>query len=377
MTTSIDRVTVTGIHTCAVSPRVRSELVVSGARGTHDTSNFLLARIETSAGVDGFGEVSATLPWSGEDATTAAHTIDAVLGPAVVGRPLLPVADLQDRMDRSLAANPFTKAGLATALWDAYARLLDVSLATLLGGPLRTEIPIKCSLSGDGDRLAETYTAAVAAGFRAFKVKVGLGVEGDLARVAAARRLAGPDAFIGMDANGGYTAAQARALLAAVEPSRPAFLEQPVPATDLRAMAGLRDRGLPIVADESVFGMADLIAVIRADAADLISLYIGKGGGPGRAAAMGQVAAAHGLAVIIGSNGELGLGAAAQLQVACAIESLATDVPSDIIGGRYYDDDILAEPFPSDGATAVLPDAPGLGVTLRPELLHRLGVRRT
>jgi muconate cycloisomerase len=74
-----------------------------------------------------------------------------------------------------------------------------------------------------------------------------------------------------------------------------------------------------------------------------------------------QVATAFGLGALIGSNGELGLGAAAQVQVACAAERLS-GFPSDIIGHHYYDEDILATPVEIDGGEACLPSGPGLGV---------------
>ncbi len=85
---------------------------------------------------------------------------------------------------------------------------------------------------------------------------------------------------------------------------------------------------------------------------------------------LARVAAAFGLATLVGSNGELGLGAAAQLHVACAIPRLAEGLPSDIIGAHYYDDDILATPLDSDGRRVRLGDRPGLGVTLRDDVLQ-------
>ena len=57
-----------------------------------------------------------------------------------------------------------------------------------------------------------------------------------------------------------------------------------------------------------------------------------------------RTAAAFGVPSILGSNGEMGLGAAAQVHVACAVESLAP-FPSDIIGHHYYDEDILETPL--------------------------------
>lgn len=364
--------TVTKITTARISPRVKPALLVSGARGTHDRSDFLLVRVVTSSGVEGIGEVSATLTWSGEDSLTAERVIDAVLRPALLGQPLVPVAALEARMDRVLAGNPFTKAGLSIALWDAYARTLDVPLALALGGPLRTTIPVKCSLSGNGDRLAAGYRMAKSSGFGAFKIKIGMDVATDIERMREARELAGVGAFIGLDANGGYDRARARRAVEGMVPYAPAFLEQPLPPADLAGMRELRALGLPIVADESVFGMADLMALIRADAADVVSLYVGKSGGPGRAVEMGAVAAAAGLRVILGSNGELGVGAAAQLHVAAAVSGLTDEIPSDIIGAHYYDEDVLESGLDATGERATLTDAPGLGVVLREEYREAL-----
>ncbi|MEV0714968.1 enolase C-terminal domain-like protein [Asanoa sp. NPDC050611] len=365
------KATVAAVHTLPVSLDVRPELVVRGARGSHARSDFLLVRVVTSDDVVGYGEVSATPIWSGEDGHSAEHFVRDVLSPALVGQPLAPVGRLDDLMDRSLAGNPFTKAGLSTALWDAYARTLGEPLAVALGGAYRTRVPIKLSLSGDGAALDAVLDAARAVGFGAFKVKVGLGVAGDLARFARAREVAGPDAFLGADANGGWTrreAAQAVPVLARLG-SR--FIEQPVGPADVDGLRDLRGAGLPVVADEAVFDMADLVRLVRAEAADCVSLYVGKSGGPGRAVAMGQLAAAFGVETVIGSNGEFGVGAAAQLHVACALAALSTEFPSDIIGAHYYTEDVLARPLDSDGATVRLGAEPGLGVVPRDDLVAR------
>lgn len=365
------KATVGAIQTAAVSLRPRPDLVVRGARGAHDRSDFLLVRVITSEDVVGYGEVSATPLWSGEDGVSARHFIDSVLAPALLGRPLAPVGALETVLDKALAGNSFTKAGLSIALWDAYARTMGVPLAVALGGPYRTEVPIKLSLSGDGEDLDRAYAAGTAAGFRSFKVKVGLGVDGDVARLARARKLAGPDTFLGTDANGGWSRAEATRAIRELASHGPAFVEQPLAPDDLEGMKALRGSGIPVIADESVFGLADLVRVTRAEAADVVSIYVGKSGGPGRAVAMGRIAAAFGLDTLIGSNGEFGIGAAAQLHVACALPDLTTSFPSDIIGAYYYAEDILARPLDSDGVRVRLGDAPGLGVTPRDDLEFR------
>jgi L-alanine-DL-glutamate epimerase-like enolase superfamily enzyme len=368
MRTPSIKAAIKAIETLAISPTVNPAVVVHGAAGTHDHSNFLIVKVITSDGIEGLGEVSATLGWSGEDSGTAEHVIRTVLAPAIIGQPLSPVANLQARMDQALAASPFTKAGVAIALWDAYSRTLDISMAEALGGEIRREIPIKFSLSGDLQGIKRVYDAATAMGFGAFKLKIGKDPVDDANRFAFARELVGKDTFLGTDANQGYRRSAARKAVGLMKEYNPAFFEQPVAAGDLQGMHDLKEMGIPVIADESVFRLEDLVAVIRADAADVISIYVGKSGGPNRAVEMGRIADAFGLDSLVGSNGESGIGAAAQLQVACAMPGLSMNFPSDIIGEFYYVDGILEKPLDSDGRTVRLPDAPGLGVELRTEL---------
>lgn len=359
---------VAAVEAAELALEVAPELVVRGAGGVHDRSRFALVRVQASDGAVGYGEVSATAGWSGEDGATAAHFTRTVLREALVGQPLAPVAALSARIDAALGANPFTKAGVNAALWDVLGRSTGLPVAVLLGGPFRSEVPVKLSLSGGDARLEANFAAGVARGFRAFKLKVGLDPVEDARRFAHARRLAGAEAFLGMDANAGWSRGDAARALELTARDRPAFVEQPVAADDLDGLRALRGRGVPLLVDESVYSLGDLARVVRADAADAVSIYVGKSGGLERAVAQGRLAAAFGLETIVGSNMEGDLGAAAQLHVACAIETLSETVPSDIAGPLYYTERFAREPVEIDGRVARLPQGPGLGVTPPAEL---------
>jgi L-alanine-DL-glutamate epimerase-like enolase superfamily enzyme len=358
---------VEAVHTATVRLPLDPRLAVHGARTVHAVSEFVVVRVSLTSGAYGYGEVSATRNWSGEDAVSATHFIRDVLAPAVVGQPVSPAAGLSARMDLALAGNPFTKAALNTALWDALGRSLGLPVATLLGGPHRTEVPVKISLSGDDDRLRACHAAAVAKGFRAFKVKVGKGLAGDLSRVRLARELAGPDAFLGADANGGWSRAEASRGVPVLAELGLRMVEQPLAAGDLAGLARLRGGGLPVLVDESVYGPADLVRVLRGESADGVSLYVGKSGGLEQLVGSAVMAAHFGLDVVIGSNAEMGIGSAAMVHAAAACPRLG-DTPSDIIGHHFYTEDILAEPLDIDGRRARLPDGPGLGVELREDI---------
>jgi L-alanine-DL-glutamate epimerase-like enolase superfamily enzyme len=354
--------TIAAVETTTVTLRAKPSLAVRGSRTTHDASSFVLVRVQTNDGAAGYGEVSATAAWSGEDAVTATHYVRDLIAPLLIGRPLAPVAAHSTIMDRYLGGNPFTKAGVNTALWDALGRTLDLPVATLLGGPFREEVPVKISLSGDLDELRAGYETALALGFRAFKIKVGRNPDEDAERVALARELAGPDAFLGIDANGGWNRATAQRLIVAMASAQLAFVEQPVRADDLDGMRQLRALGVPVVADEAVYSEADVLRVARAEAADVISVYVGKSGGLERAVRTAALASLNGLEVVIGANGEMGIGAAAQAHVACACERLGS-IPCGITGHHFYEDEpTLERPLDIDGVRARLPAGPGLGV---------------
>jgi L-alanine-DL-glutamate epimerase-like enolase superfamily enzyme len=362
--------TITAVETATVSLKASSRLAVHGARGSHTGSDFLMIRIHTSLGAVGYGEVSATPRWSGEDAVSATHFVRDILAPVVIGQPLLGVPALTARMDLVLAANSFTKAGLNMACWDALGRTLGLRVTELLGGPNRGAIPVKLSLSGDGDRLAETLARAREIGFRSFKVKVGLGHDSDVARFALARKLAGDETFLGADANSGWTRSEAIRTVRSLARFNPAFIEQPVVPDDLEGMAAVRAVGLPVLADEAVYSLDDVANIIRSHAADALNIYVGKSGGLERAVRAMDIATTFGLDAIIGSNGEFGVGAAAQIHVACAAQRIGP-YPSDIIGHHYYDEDVLVQPAPIDGIWATLPPGAGLGVEPGPAIMAR------
>lgn len=362
---------IAAVETTTVTARAKPALAVRGQRTTHDASSFVLVRVVTEDGVAGYGEVSATAAWSGEDEVTATHYIRALIGPMLIGKPVAPVAAHSALMDRYLAGNPFTKAGVNTALWDALGRTLGLPVTVLLGGPFRDEVPVKISLSGDGDDLSAGYETAVKLGFRAFKVKVGRDPSADAARVALARELAGREAYIGVDANGGWTRSDAAKAVRAMAGSGIAFVEQPVRASDLEGMRELRSLGYPIVADEAVYSDADVIRVAQIGAADVVSVYVGKSSGLEGAVRSAALASLHGLDVVIGANGEMGIGAAAQVHVACACQRLGT-TPCGISGHHFYEDEpTLKTPLDIDGVRARLPDGPGLGVEPADEVVRR------
>ncbi len=154
-------------------------------------------------------------------------------------------------------------------------------------------------------------------------------------------------------------------------------MEQPVAPLDMAWLADVRRQvAAPVIADESLHTLQDALALARAGAADVLSVYVGKGGGIGPARKVAAVAEAAGLTCTVGSNLELGVASAAMIHLAMATPGIgAEEFPCDIIGPLFYTDDLLAEPLALTPGQARPPERPGLGVELDDDKVEHYRVR--
>lgn len=368
---------ITHIETFPVQVPINPQRAIRGGRGYHTTSPFLMLRVHTDEGIHGVGEVSCTPGWSGEDNVTAAHLIQRVLAPLLIGEDPTHIERLATKMRTSLANNPFTKSGIEMALWDILGKVAGLPVYRLLGGPVREFVTTKFSISGlEPAKSADLAAWAVEQGFRTMKVKVGIEPEQDVARVRAVRTAIGPDIRLGVDANGGWAPRVAIQTIRRLYDYNIFFAEQPVQPLDMTWLADVRANvQIPVMADESVYTVQDAMALIRAGAADVLSCYVGKGGGIGPARKIAAVAEAAGLTCTVGSNLELGVASAAMIHLALATPGIgAEEFPCDILGPFFYEDDLLVEPLPIQGGSARPLEKPGLGVELDDKKLAKYGV---
>jgi len=358
---------INAIETIPVRVPIRERLALRAKGGTHSVSPFLLVRIHTDEGLTGLGEVSCTPRWSGEDQVTAAHFIRTILSPLLIGKDPRDIEHASLLTGRALFGHPFTKAALEMAMWDILGKAAGLPVYRLLGGPVREFVPTKWSISGvEPARAAEIAMWAVEQGFRAMKVKVGIDPQQDLARVRAVREAIGDGVRLGVDANGAWNVSTAIRMVKQLRDFDIWFAEQPVPPGDFTWLAEVRKQtGVPVIADESVYTAHDALSILRAGAADALSLYIGKSAGIGPARRIAAIAEAAGSGCTVGSNLEMGIGSAAMIHVALSTSGItAEDFPCDIIGPMFYTDDLLKEPLPITGGKAKPYDRPGLGVEL-------------
>lgn len=357
---------ITSVQICPIDEPVLPDLAILSAAGFHPESHFLAVMIECD-GITGYGEATLAHGWSGESQATAQALIGSVLAPLLIGKNPFHLNSIADAMDRFLIGNPFTKAALEMALVDLTAKIQNVPAHVLLGGPRREPaIPLKFSIGAfSPSEAARVARHAVSLGLRAAKVKVGLDVTGDIARVAAVRSEVGAEFHLAVDANSGWTESEAARAIPELERLGINALEQPLRCGDFRGCARLRRRTtIPIMLDESIFTRQDALEAIRLEACDLISIYPGKNGGVFRSLEIANMAAAAGLQVTIGSNLEMDLGSAAMLHLAVAVPALAEEVGHDIIGPLYYKRHFTQPTIAFADGCALVPEGSGWGLQL-------------
>lgn len=370
---------ITQIEAIPVRIPLKPGLTTRTAHGDHITSDYVIVKVHTDAGLVGLGEATVSALWSGETSSSCVSSIQGLLGPALVGLDPTRIHSARAVMDRLLKLNPFTKSAIEMALWDLSGKVAGVPVYHLLGGKVHDEIPIKMMIGAfDIPRALELAGRFLEWGVTCLKVKVGLDPDGDVARVRAVREFAGPDIPITIDANCGWNVATARQTLERLRPFNLRVAEQPIPPGDPAALAYVREHaGIPIMADESVFTLTDAWTVAAARAADVISVYPGKNGGILNSIEIANVAKSAGLVCHVGSNLELGIASAAMLHLAAATPTIdSRTYPSDILGPNYHDSDLLVEPLRLGPVSALVPDKPGLGVELDEQALGRYRVDR-
>jgi L-alanine-DL-glutamate epimerase-like enolase superfamily enzyme len=268
------------------------------ARGTTETAENVLVRIEDDEGHVGLGN-AAPSAYYGE----TADTVEAVLPDL-----LTVVEDVADpharqrverRMDEHLGGNPAARTAVSLALADLAGKRLDVPLYRLWG--LDSEATPRTSFTvsmGSPSEMRTKAEKATGRGFDVLKVKLGGGDGRDHERVAAVREGA-PDARIRVDANAAWTPQEAVAYSETLADHDIEFLEQPVAATDLDGLRFVREHGaVSVAADESVVTASDVPRV--AEAVDIVVAKVMKCGSLRETRRVADVAHAHDCEAMLG-----------------------------------------------------------------------------
>jgi o-succinylbenzoate synthase len=232
---------------------------------------------------------------------------------------------------------------------------------------------------------AEAALQSVESGFVTLKVKAGAERETEVLveRVRAIRAAVGPEIALRLDVNGAWDLETATDRLEAIGRFDIEFVEQPLAAHDVDAMAELRRRvRVPIAADEAAASVREVRGLLEAGAIDVLVIKPARVGGPGAVAEIAALAAARGVPVVISTLFETGIGIAAALAMAMDVPEVASEhwpEPLDhgLATAGLLEHDLLARSLIVEDGRMRAPaggGAGGLGVVLDIRALERFRV---
>ena len=319
------------------------------AGGQLPTARNLLVTVELNCGIRGYGEAAPFPAFNGETRDSVQAALEAVR-PRVLGANVRHWRKFARDLSVELKSGA-ARCAVETAILDAFARYQKVSIWRYLGGhrrQLRTDITIS---TGTPEQARADAAAASAHGFRTLKIKVGGGApEADVARIRAVREATASAALL-LDANAGFTAEDALALLAGLRELgiKPALFEQPVAREDFEGLARVHREGRVVVAaDESAHSAADVRALIKARAVQVINITLMKSGVV-EAMDMAWLAREAGLKLMIGGLVESRLAMSMSASFAAGADGFSyVDLDTPLLlaseplqGGLLYDNDVI------------------------------------
>lgn len=339
----------------------------------------VVVRVEDGEGGTGWGEVFCNWPTVG--AEHRGRLVNEVLAPMVAGQVFDHPQDVALHLERASRVlviqcdepGPFAQcmAGIDVAVWDLAARRAGVPLWQLLSGT-QAEGPVRLPVYASGlnpGHPVELAQQKWAEGYRAFKLKVGFGLECDLANLSALRVTLGEDVPLMIDANQAWTPEEALVASALLAPYAPTWLEEPLQAdVPLAEWAELSQQSpIALAAGENMRSDAAFDAAIASGAFRYLQPDCIKWGGVSRCYAIGQRIVAGGVQYCPHYFGG-GIGLLASAHLLAAVERGGARGSA---AGGVLEVDVnwnplrtwLAHPFPPiEDGRMVLPSAPGLGV---------------
>ncbi len=339
------------------------------AIGEMTAANDLLIRIHTDQGVSGVGEACPFPPITGETQATNAAAAKAIRD-MIIGKDPLAIDDLLRLIGPIVHSNPSTVAAFDMALFDILGKVAGLPLFRLLGGTKNVfETDITTGLDTLENMVAEAKGHAEK-GYKTLKVKVGLDPDEDYAHLEAIRRTVGPQVAIRIDANQGWTVPQAVYALKKMAPLAIQFCEQPVLASDTAGLKAVRAQSpIAIMADEALFGPADAIKLIRAEACDTFNIKLMKAGGMLNSIRIAHIADAANVRCMVGCMLETRLGLTAAAHV---VASQANIIYADLDGNTDQVGDPIVDGITAQAGTLTLPEKPGLGCDVDPAFVKKL-----
>jgi D-galactarolactone cycloisomerase len=334
----------------------------------------VIVKVSTQGGITGWGEAH-----HGRCPGAVAHLVNTTMKQLVVGQDANDITGVWKKVyDKQLASHGMgagaclALSGIDMALWDIRGKAHELPLYKLLGGRSK---PIPAYAGGvslgyqEPASLVDEARPHVQAGYKAVKLRVGDTVSRDIERVGAIRKTFGAALAILVDANTGYTVADARAAMPALDELDVGWLEEPFPAHDyLSYRMAARYGRVPLAAGENHYTRFEFNRVIEDGAITILQPDLSKTGGITEALRIAALASSWKLPIHPHTS-MTGLNMAATIHFLAAIDN-GGYFEADISKNNLFRDQLVSTPYEVDGEGRVLPlEGHGIGVELDEQFL--------
>ena len=341
----------------------------------------VFVRIATDEGIVGWGEACAH-PVTSETQAGIIATVE-LFGRAIAGKDPFQIGAIHAALDHLfLQGNAGARSAIDIALYDIMGKASGQPIYNLLGGAFQKSFGQLATMPrAEPRRMAEHARVLLDKGYTCFEPKMTGHLESldaDADRLEAIIAAVPGKALVIADPNQMWGTAKDTIELLVRRFAGVANLaiEQPVPYHDLKGLAAITQT-VPqkVVADEAIQNLATMIEIASHRIADMVSLKLGKCGGFYKALQMMRIAEAANLPVRIDWTQGSALLDTATGHLHAAVRLVGCDP------GMDYQLRIKDRPVKEGGAvvkkgTLVMPDGPGLGLTVDEKLIRRLAQRR-
>ena len=329
------------------------------AYGSYDSVANVFVRLDTDGGISGFGCAAPDPAVTGESAEEVLRAITNDIAPHLEGADPLRLAWILESLRERMPHRPAALASIDMALHDILGKAADLPLWRILGG-YRDRIMTSVTIGILPE--AETVERAgdlVARGFRCLKIKGGLDIEADVARVLRVREAVGETVELRFDANQGYDLETALRFVGATRRADLEIFEQPTPKGKPALLGRVTENApVQVMADESLVDRGDAFRLVRDELVDLVNVKLMKVGGVAEAVRISALAFAAGVPTMIGCMDESALAISAGLNFALARPSVSY---ADLDGHLDLVDDPAAGSVTLRDGILFASEQPGLG----------------
>ncbi len=380
------------LRAAAAVPRLRlTGVELRPVRATSRTV-WLFVRLLTDAGLVGLGEASDAFGFANTTASDAARMQNELnrFFALINGRSPFEIEFYRQRGE-SLAREGLVPAtafsAIEQAMWDLAGQALEVPTYVLLGGKVRTALPVYANINRatsprTPDGFAAAAKRAVADGFATVKAApfdgfppptapaadIARAIDAGIDAVRGMRAAVGPSVGIMIDCHSFFDVEQSVAVAARLEPYNLTWYEEPVPPERVDDTVAIRRRiKQPMAGGEVLFGLSGFGPLINRRAVDTIMPDVKHCGGLLEMTRIAAVAADAGV-MVAPHNPSGPVSTAASLQV-CAGMKNANYLELQY-GEVDWRSDVLMPSERFVGGTIEIPDRPGFGIRLNDEVIR-------